>query len=68
MIGVIMHPGCPAVPVGIVPEGDVGLAAVDGLGTDCGGCGARALSCGYCGSAGAGITLTTAPLPIVTPL
>eukprot|EP00971_Amphidinium_carterae_P265010 5257139-Amphidinium_carterae.1 len=27
--------GCPALPLGIVPGGDVGLGAVDGLGTDC---------------------------------
>eukprot|EP00971_Amphidinium_carterae_P290638 5771484-Amphidinium_carterae.1 len=31
--------GCPAVPVGVVPGGDIGLAAVDGLGTDCPRCG-----------------------------
>eukprot|EP00971_Amphidinium_carterae_P081357 1609450-Amphidinium_carterae.1 len=27
--------GCPAVPVGIEPGGEIGLAALDGLGTDC---------------------------------
>eukprot|EP00971_Amphidinium_carterae_P016607 328027-Amphidinium_carterae.1 len=43
-IGIVVDaPGCPAVPVGIVSGRDAGLAAVDGLGTDCGGCGGRAL-------------------------
>eukprot|EP00971_Amphidinium_carterae_P141050 2795252-Amphidinium_carterae.1 len=62
--GVDEEPGCPAVPVGTGPVGIVGLAAVGGLGADCGGCGTGALRRGYCGSAGVGIILTTAPLPI----
>eukprot|EP00971_Amphidinium_carterae_P204845 4065315-Amphidinium_carterae.1 len=64
-IGVVDEPDCPAVPVGTVPVGDVGLAAVDGLGADCGGCGAGAFKRGYCGL---DTTLIVAPAPIVTPL
>eukprot|EP00971_Amphidinium_carterae_P165830 3287037-Amphidinium_carterae.1 len=41
LVGRLVHHqlGCPAVPVGIEPGGEIGLAAVDGLGTDCFRCG-----------------------------
>eukprot|EP00971_Amphidinium_carterae_P135292 2681332-Amphidinium_carterae.1 len=58
-IGVVDAPGSPAVPVGTVPEGDVGMSAVDGLGI-------VVLRRGCSGLDGR--TLTVAPAPIVTPL
>eukprot|EP00971_Amphidinium_carterae_P186557 3703432-Amphidinium_carterae.1 len=65
-IGVVVALDCPAVPVGPCAGGDVGLFAVDGLGVDCGGCGALAFNLGCCNGE-LSVSNVEAPAPAVKP-